>query len=167
MKVTTEMQGVERAQKRILKAVKFGILNKQDVQRSYRKVAQIFVRKARTMTKDYPKQIVIHRYVNSKPLVVDPGTLRRSFGTWAPNRQLPTILAGPRANYPMKRKVGKNSDAWFAHIVEEGDFPDAFGGKSASHPNYKITERAIKATQDAMRTKLYKELRSSFAKFMK
>ena len=166
MKITTEIQGLERAQKRIARAQLYGKVRRADVVKSYRKVSGIFIRKARSMAKDYPEPIRVLRG-KTVPITVEPGTLRRSFGNWLPNSRFPTVLAGPRANYPMKRKVAQNADAWFAHIVEEGDFAEEFGGKQQSHANYKITERAIKATKEAMRQKLYGEIRKNFMHLIK
>jgi hypothetical protein len=51
--------------------------------------------------------------------------------------------------------------------VEEGDFPEEFGGKSASHPNYKVIRRAMEATQAQMRVKLQQELKHEFEKYMR
>jgi hypothetical protein len=67
----------------------------------------------------------------------------------------------------MKRKVRATADGWFAHIVEEGDFPAAFGGKSTNHPNYKVMERAMRATEAQMRAKLQQELSKLFSKHMR
>ena len=166
MRVSASLEGVDRATKRINRAVTYGKLNRTEVAASYRKVSGIFIRKARSMAKDYPEPIRVLRG-KTVPITVEPGTLRRSFGNWLPNSRFPTVLAGPRANYPMKRKVAQNADAWFAHIVEEGDFAEEFGGKQQSHANYKITERAIKATKESMRQKLYGEIRKNFMHLIK
>ena len=166
MKITTEIQGLERAQKRIARAQLYGKVRRADVVKSYRKVSGIFIRKARSMAKDYPTTIRVRRG-KTVPMDIEPGTLRRSFGNWHPSKKFPTILAGPRANHPMARKVQQNADGWFAHIVEEGDFNDYFGGNQKSHPNYKVTERAIKATKERMRQKLYGEIKKNFLKFMR
>jgi hypothetical protein len=166
MRVTASLEGVDRATKRINRAVTYGKLNRTEVAASYRKVSGIFIRKARSMTKDYPTTIRVRRG-KTVPMDIEPGTLRRSFGNWHPSKKFPTILAGPRANHPMARKVQDNADGWFAHIVEEGDFNDHFGGNQKGHPNYKVTERAIKATKERMRQKLYGEIQKNFLKFMR
>ena len=154
IKVTVD--GMAKLEQRIQRAVQFGTLNKQDASRSSRKISQIFV----------PKLIVVSGKKRSATYV-HPGQLRDSMGTWSPDNKFPTVLAGPRANYPMKRKVRANADGWFAHIVEEGDFPAAFGGKSSSHPNYKVMERAMQATEAQMRAKLQQELSQLFSKYMR
>jgi hypothetical protein len=147
-------------------AAKFGQVNEKDVRRRYRKVAQIFVRKAKGMVKPYPRIIQVSGK-KRKTLYVYPGQLRDSMGTWSPDNKFPTVLAGPRANFPMKKKVPITADGWFAHIVEEGDFADEFGGKSSSHPNYKVIRRAMQATEAQMRSKLQQELRQEFEKYMR
>jgi hypothetical protein len=67
----------------------------------------------------------------------------------------------------MKRKVAASADAWFAHIVEQGDFPDQFGGKSTGHPNYKVHQRAMESVDATMRQKLIGELQKEFSRYMK
>lgn len=166
MKISASVEGVAAATRRINRAVAYGKINRTDVAASYRKVSGIFIRKARAMTKDYPETIRVRRG-KTVPLDVEPGTLRRSFGNWHPSKKFPTVLAGPRANHPMQRKVQQKADGWFAHIVEEGDFNEHFGGQSTSHPNYRVSKRAIQATKERMRQKLYGEIKKNFMKFMK
>ena len=164
--IRVAVDGMADLEKRIQRAVQFGSLNKQDASRSYRKISQIFVRKAKAMIKPYTRLIVVSGKKRSTTYV-HPGQLRDSMGTWSPDNKFPTVLAGPRANFPMKRKVRATADGWFAHIVEEGDFPAAFGGKSSSHPNYKVMERAMQATEAQMRAKLQQELSKLFSKYMR
>jgi hypothetical protein len=164
--IRVAVDGMADLEKRIQRAVQFGEINKQDASRAYRKISQIFVRKAKAMIKPYPRIIQVSGRKRSTTYV-HPGQLRDSMGTWSPDNKFPTVLAGPRANFPMKRKVRATADAWFAHIVEEGDFPAAFGGKSTSHPNYKVMERAMQATEAQMRAKLQQELAKLFAKMMR
>ena len=151
--------------KKLERAAQFGAINEKQVRQRYRKVAQIFVRKAKGMVKPYKRNIVVRP--SKDALLVYRGQLRDSMGTWSPDNKFPTVLAGPRANHPMKRKVPAYADGWFAHIVEEGDFPDEFGGKSSSHPNYKVIRRAMQATEAQMRAKLQQELRQEFEKYMR
>lgn len=164
--IQVTVDGLADLEKRIQRAVEFGALNKSEASKSYRKISQIFVRKAKAMIKPYPRLIVVSGKKRSATYV-HPGQLRDSMGTWSPDNKFPTVLAGPRANFPMKKKVRANADGWFAHIVEEGDFPAAFGGKSSSHPNYKVMERAMQATEAQMRAKLQQELSKLFTKFMR
>lgn len=164
--IQVTVSGLADLEKRIQRAVEFGTLNKSDASKSYRKISQIFVRKAKAMIKPYPRLIVVSGKKRSATYV-HPGQLRDSMGTWSPDNKFPTVLAGPRANFPMKKKVRANADGWFAHIVEEGDFPAAFGGKSSSHPNYKVMERAMQATEAQMRAKLQQELSKLFTQFMR
>lgn len=165
MKITSSMDTRKMA-KRIQRAVEMGQANKKDVQKAYRRVGAIYVATAKGMIKDADKDIQVQRGGRIGAFV-ERGTLRRSLGTWNAHKTFPTILAGPRANYPMKKKVKDHSDAWFAHMVEEGDFPEVFGGKNTGHPNYKVMERAMKAAYPRMKMKLYQELRREFEKLMK
>ena len=159
------IDGLDRIQERISKAVEFGELNRAQVQKSYRKVAMIYVRRAQAMVKDADKTIYINR--RGAVIKIEQGTLRRSMGTWTANKKFPTILAGPRVNHPMKKKVPASADAWFAHIVEHGDFPDEFGGKNTRHPNYLIHKRAMESVDATMRQKLIGELQKEFSRYMK
>lgn len=159
------IEGLDKIEARIAKAVEFGELNKAQVQKSYRKIAMIYVRRAKSMVKDAKRTIYVRR--RGSETMVERGTLRRSMGTWTANKKFPTILAGPRANHPMRRKVAASADAWFAHIVEQGDFPDQFGGKSTSHPNYKVHQRAMESVDATMRQKLAAELAREFARYLK
>jgi hypothetical protein len=162
---TARIDGLANIEARIAKAVEFGELNKAQVQKSYRKIAMIYVRRAQSMVKDAKRTIYVRR--RGSEVLVERGTLRRSMGTWTANKKFPTILAGPRANHPMKRKVAASADAWFAHIVEQGDFPDQFGGKSTGHPNYKVHQRAMESVDATMRQKLIGELQKEFSRYMK
>jgi hypothetical protein len=162
---SARIDGLANIEARIAKAVEFGELNKAQVQKSYRKIAMIYVRRAQSMVKDAKRTIYVRR--RGSEVMVERGTLRRSMGTWTANKKFPTILAGPRANHPMKRKVAASADAWFAHIVEQGDFPDQFGGKSTGHPNYKVHQRAMEAVDATMRQKLIGELQKEFSRYMK
>jgi hypothetical protein len=165
MKISATMDA-RSLTKEIEKAVRLGYHNNAEMRKAYRRVAAIYIATAKGMIRDHPDDILVQRGHQASWLV-ESGTLRRSMGTWNADKTIPTILAGPRANAPMKKKVKDHSDAWFAGIVEEGDFPEQFGGKSSSHPNYKVMSRAMAISQPKMKVKLYQELRKEFERYMK
>jgi hypothetical protein len=154
------VDGLEMVLKRIDHSIKFNHKNMREMRKINRKVVGIYIRTLKTGSNriiDYKKTI----FVKGRKKI-EPGTLRKSVGTWTPDNTKSKVLGGP--------KVGRNAskyDAWYAHIVEGGDFADAFGGKNTSHPNYKKFEKAKKAVQDKMRSKLYSELRKEFERYMR
>lgn len=158
---TATIDGLEMVLKRIDKAVQFNHANMRKMRNSNRKVAQIYVRYLKRRVVSMNRDIVVKR--NGRIRTVTPGTLKDSMGTWTPNKSRATVLGGPKT---FNNATG-DKDGWFAHFVEEGDFPLAFGGKNRSHPNYHLFEKAKKATHDKMKAKLYQELRTNFATYMK
>jgi len=154
------VDGLEMVLKRIDRGLQFNEKNMRQMRKINRKVVGIYIRTLKSGSNrviDYKKPIFVK---GRQP--IEPGTLRKSVGTWTPNKSKAKVLGGP--------KVGKNArkyDAWFAHIVEGGDFADAFGGKNTSHPNYQKFERAKKAVQDKMKRKLYSELRKEFERYFR
>lgn len=154
------VDGLDMVLKRIDKAIRFNHENMSKMRKINRKVVNIYIRTLKTGSNriiDYKKPIV----VKGRSEVIQPGTLRKSVGTWVPNKSQSKVLGGP--------KVGRNAskyDAWYAHIVEDGNFPQAFGGKNTSHPNYKKFEKAKKAVQAKMQSMLYSELRREFKRYM-
>ena len=98
--------------------------------------------------------------------IVKRGQLRRSVGVWQPERDRIKTLAGPRTNNiggRRKRGVRKNSDGWFAHIVEGGD---SFGRKKRTR-NTGVFERSKRATVGRANALLVRLLRQEFERFMR
>lgn len=155
-----QVDGLDMVLKRLDHALQFNEKNMREMRKINRKVVGIYIRTLKSGSNkilDYKKTIKVKGRKD-----IEPGTLRKSVGTWTPNKSQAKVLGGP--------KVGKNSsryDAWFAHIVEGGDFADAFGGKNTSHPNYRKFEKAKKEVQDKMRSKLYSEMRREFERYFK
>jgi len=95
-----------------------------------------------------------------------PGQLKRSAGTWLPDKSRNNVLAGPRTNSIGRRKTKKYSDGWYAHIVEKGDFGPRFGGKHRTQ-NAGVFSRGMKATNSRMRKLQVILYRKEFARYIK
>jgi len=109
------------------------------------KVGNVYANYLKANVKDLGKDITVRSNKFSKT-VVKSGQLRRSSGTWQPDKNRNQVMAGPRTNSIGRRKTRKTADGWFAHIVEKGDFGPRFGGKHRTQ-NTGIFERGKKATQ--------------------
>jgi hypothetical protein len=157
---TANVDGLEMVLKRIDRAIEFNKKDMAQMKKLNRQVVQIYVRYLRRPGRIKDAKEVIN-VPGRKP--IQPGTLRNSVGTWNPNKNRATILGGPRSF----NNVRKGHDAWFAHIVEDGDYADAFGGKNRSGHNYQVFEKAKKKKQPAMRKKLHDGLRKEFELYMR
>ena len=157
---TANVDGLEMVLKRIDKAILFSKKDMAEMRKINRQVVQIYVRYLRRPGRIKDAKEVI-KVPGRKP--IEPGTLRNSVGSWTPNKSRATVLGGPRAY----NNVRKGHDAWFAHIVEAGDYGDAFGGKNRSGHNYQVFEKAKKKNQEKMRKKLYSGLRKEFERYMR
>ena len=96
---------------------------------------------------------------------IKKGQLRRSSGTWQPNKNRNTILAGPRTKAIGKRgKTTKYADGFYAHIVEKGDFAKRFGGKHRTQ-NTGVFSRGMKSTKSRSEKLQIILLKRNFAKY--
>lgn len=123
---------------------------KKNILAEARKVANIYVKAARTNIQDFPRDIVVQKKGGTK-ITIPKGTLRRSMGTWTPKNATSHVAAGPRSG--AFRKLPENRDGWFAHFVEYGNFPDAFGGKRTTR-NTGVFERTKQATFGKMQSEM-------------
>jgi hypothetical protein len=158
-----QVDGLEQVLKKINKAIRWNEEDKKQLRKINRQVVSIYVRNLKRGSNriiDAQKTIKVKGRDDIKP-----GTLRRSVGTWTPEKGSTKVLGGPKYKGG-SGKAQSNNDAWFAHIVEEGDFSHYFGGKNKSHPNYKKFEKAKKATQARMQRMLLNKLRAEFERFM-
>ena len=108
------------------------------------RVGDVYANYLKANIKDLGKDITVR--TNKDKLKVKSGQLRRSSGTWQPDKNRNQVMAGPRTNSIGRRKTRKNADGWYAHIVEKGDFDPRFGGKHRTQ-NTGVFERGKKATQ--------------------
>ena len=95
--------------------------------------------------KDNVKDNKLERYMfrgKNKP----KGQLRRSGGTWQPNKNSNVVLGGPRTKtIRTKRNTTKKDTGRYTNNVEKGDFGKRFGGKHTTQ-NTGVFTRGIKAT---------------------
>lgn len=136
--------------KKIEKLANVDKVARKEILSSARQIAQIYVKAARGAIQDYPRDIVVVRKSGTK-ITIPKGTLRRSMGTWTPKNSKSHIAAGPRAG--QFRKLTENRDGWFAHFVEYGNFPEAFGGNRRTR-NTGVFARTISQTSPAMRREM-------------
>jgi hypothetical protein len=95
---------------------------------------------------------------------IKKGQLRKSSGTWQPDKDRNTVMAGPRTNAIGRRKTRKYQDGFYAHIVEKGDFGPRFGGKHKTQ-NTGVFSRGMKATKGRSEKLQIILLRQEFAKY--
>jgi len=96
---------------------------------------------------------------------IKKGQLRRSSGTWQPDKNRNTILAGPRTKSIGKRgKTTKYADGFYAHFVEKGDFASRFGGKHTTQ-NTGVFSRGIRSTKNRSEKLQIILLKRNFAKY--
>ena len=106
------------------------------------KVGDIYANYLKTNIKDLEKDTAV------RGRKIKKGQLRKSSGTWLPDKQRNTILAGPRTKAIGKRgKTTKYADGFYAHFVEKGDFASRFGGKHTTQ-NTGVFSRGIRSTKN-------------------
>ncbi len=136
--------GVSELNRRIDKLAQWSIRDSEALQKIGHQVGGVYASYLKANIKDLDKDITVR--TKKDTLKVKKGQLRRSSGTWQPNKNRNTILAGPRTKAIGKRgKTKKYDDGWFAHIVEKGDFDERFGGKHRTR-NTGVFERGIRST---------------------
>ena len=129
------------------------------------RVGEVYNSSLRSNIKDFDRDIKV-QFKDRADIIVKRGQLRRSVGVWQPDRKRIKTLAGPRKNNiggRRKRGVRKNSDGWFAHIVEGGD---SFGRKKRTR-NTGVFERSKRATVGRANALLVRLLRQEFKRFMR
>jgi hypothetical protein len=161
MSIRFDRKSLADFEKRIQRAARWSLDDRKELVKIGKDVGQIYVRKARQLIRDHDGDIIIKR--GGSTTIVPKGALRRSMGTWRSSRDSGVVLAGPRAGF-LGRKVSPRNDGWFAHIVEGGQLPSAFGGRSSS-PNVGVFTRALAASEGAMKTVRNAKLQSAFKKF--
>jgi hypothetical protein len=128
------------------------------------RVGEVYNNSLRANIKDFHRDIKV-QFKDRDDIIVKRGQMRRSVGVWRPDENKINTLAGPRTNNIGRRKRGvrKNSDGWFAHIVEGGD---SFGRKKRTR-NTGVFERSKRATVGRANALLVRLLRQEFKRFMK
>ena len=122
------------------------------------RVGEVYAAYLRANVKDYPKKI------SFRGEIIRPGQLRKSSGTWKPEKWGSNVMAGPRTNNILPRKTTKTKDGFYAHIVEKGDFGPRFGGKHRTR-NTGVFERGKRATQKRSKQLQVVLLKKEFKRF--
>tara|TARA_R100000655_G_scaffold110126_1_gene167941 strand:+ start:6644 stop:7126 length:483 start_codon:yes stop_codon:yes gene_type:complete len=124
------------------------------------RVGGVYANYLKANVKDYSKAIIF------RGRKISPGTLRRSAGTWLPDKNRNNVMGGPRTNAIGRRKTKRNADGFFAHIVEKGDFGPRFGGKHRTQ-NTGVFTRGLSATKARSEKLQFALLKKEFARYVK
>ena len=161
MSATVKISGVNELFKRIDKIAKWSEKDSKKLQDIGHRVGDVYGNYIKANVKDGSFEKSMFRGKNKKR-----GNLRRSGGTWLPNRNENTVLGGPRTNAIGRRKTKKSADGWYAHIVEKGDFGPRFGGKHKTQ-NSGVFSRGMRSTQNRSLKLQEILLRKNFAKYVR
>ena len=157
--------GVSELNRRIDRLAQWSIRDSEALQKIGHQVGAVYANYLKANIKDLDKDITVR--TKKDTLKVKKGQLRRSSGTWQPDKHRNTILAGPRTKSIGKRgKTKKYDDGWFAHIVEKGDFDERFGGKHRTQ-NTGVFSRGISSTYNRSRKYEIQLLKRNFAHYIK
>ena len=158
--MSVTITGANELFKNIDKLAKWSVKDSKALQDGGHRVGAVYANYIKSNVKDLGKDIKV------RGMKVKSGQLRRSGGTWQPDKNKNTIMGGPRTNAIGRRKTKKADDGWFAHIVEKGDFGPRFGGKHRTQ-NTGVFSRGMKATTNRSLKLQEILLKKSFAKYTK
>ncbi len=156
--------GESELYKRIDKMARWSEKDSKKLQDIGHRVGAVYANYIKANVKDLDKDITVR--ATGSTMIVKKGQLRRSGGTWLPDRNRNSVMAGPRTNAIGRRKTRKNADGWYAHIVEKGDFGERFGGKHKTQ-NSGVFSRGMKATESRSLKLQEILLRKNFAKYIR
>ena len=166
--MSVTITGAQELYKNIDKLVKWSEKDSKALQDVGHRVGDVYANYIKANVKDLGKDISVHGTTvmsNAKwATIVKSGQLRKSGGTWQPDKNRNTIMAGPRTNAIGRRKTKRFEDGWYAHIVEKGDFGPRFGGKHKTQ-NTGVFARGIKATKSRSIKLQEILLKKNFAKY--
>jgi hypothetical protein len=130
IEIEFDKASIEKLTKKIEQLAAIDRKRAKEIRNEARKIAtENYVKRVKQSIKDFPTDIVVVKK-NGTRITIPKGTLRRSIGTWQPKGSKTVVAAGPRSgNF---RRLPENRDGWFAHFVEYGNFPQAFGGKKVT-----------------------------------
>lgn len=155
----SSISGANQLYKNIDKLVKWSQKDSKALQEVGHRVGDVYANYIKSNVKDLGKDISV------RGTLVRSGQLRRSGGTWQPDKTRNTIMAGPRTNAIGGRKTKKSADGWYAHIVEKGDFGPRFGGKHSTK-NTGVFARGIKSTANRSKKLQVILLQKNFARYI-
>ena len=158
--MSVTVTGTNELFKNIDKLAKWSVKDSKALQDVGHRVGAVYANYIKSNVKDLGKDIKV------RGMKVKSGQLRRSGGTWQPDKNRNTIMGGPRTNAIGRRKTKKADDGWYAHIVEKGDFGPRFGGKHRTQ-NTGVFSRGMKATTNRSLKLQEILLKKNFAKYTK
>jgi hypothetical protein len=152
--------GVNKLFNKIDKIAKWSAKDSDKLQDIGHRVGAVYANYLKANVKEYHKPIIF------RGRKISPGTLRRSAGTWLPDKNRNNVMGGPRTNAIGRRKTKRNADGFFAHIVEKGDFGPRFGGKHRTQ-NTGVFTRGLSATKGRSEKLQFALLKKEFARYVK
>lgn len=152
--------GVNKLFDKIDKVAKWSERDSKKLQDIGHRVGAVFANYLKANVKEYHKPIIF------RGRKISPGTLRRSAGTWLPDKNRNNVMGGPRNNAIGRRKTKKSADGFFAHIVEKGDFGPRFGGKHRTQ-NTGVFSRGLRSTKGRSQKLQAMLLTAEFARYVK
>tara|TARA_R100000458_G_scaffold45780_1_gene44107 strand:+ start:4439 stop:4921 length:483 start_codon:yes stop_codon:yes gene_type:complete len=152
--------GVNKLFDKIDKVAKWSERDSKKLQDIGHRVGAVFANYLKANVKEYHKPIIF------RGRKISPGTLRRSAGTWLPDKNRNNVMGGPRTNAIGRRKTKKSADGFFAHIVEKGDFGPRFGGKHRTQ-NTGVFSRGLRSTKGRSQKLQAMLLTAEFARYVK
>ena len=119
----------------------------KELLKAHKEIGKVYHQQVKRNIKNYHEDTVVKKKGKEYPIV--RGQLKASMGNWKPNRNNVNIIAGPRANSPMKKKVRETANGWYAHFVEE------FGTNNKGV--FDRTKKQVFAKMKQDQVKLYRE----------
>ena len=157
--MSVTVTGANELYKNINRLAQWSVRDSAKLQAVGERVGDVYANYLRANVKDLDKDTSV------RGRKIKKGQLRRSSGTWQPNKNKNTILAGPRTKAIGKRgKTTKYADGFYAHFVEKGDFASRFGGKHTTQ-NTGVFSRGIRSTKNRSEKLQIILLKRNFAKY--
>jgi hypothetical protein len=140
--MSVTITGANQLYKNINRLAQWSVRDSAKLQAVGERVGDVYANYLKANVKDLDKDTSL------RGRKIKKGQLRRSSGTWQPDKKRNTILAGPRTKAIGKRgKTTKYADGFYAHFVEKGDFATRFGGKHTTQ-NTGVFSRGIRSTKN-------------------
>ena len=157
--MSVTVTGAAQLYKNINRIAQWSIRDSAALQAVGERVGDVYANYLKANVKDLDKDTSL------RGRKIKKGQLRRSSGTWQPDKKRNTILAGPRTKAIGKRgKTTKYADGFYAHFVEKGDFAERFGGKHRTQ-NTGVFSRGIRSTKNRSEKLQIILLKRNFAKY--
>ena len=157
--MSVRITGANQLYKNINRLAQWSVRDSAKLQAVGERVGDVYANYLKANVKDLDKDTSL------RGRKIKKGQLRRSSGTWQPDKKRNTILAGPRTKAIGKRgKTTKYADGFYAHFVEKGDFASRFGGKHTTQ-NTGVFSRGIRSTKNRSEKLQTILLKRNFAKY--